>query len=139
MWLQFLAHFNGVSAFLSQRWESNEVLDFFTDAAAGVGFGAYFKGKWLQGRWSPDIIHNPPSIAFLELFPIFVTLLCWAPLLINRKIVFHTDNMAAVYIVNKQSSPCPPPRIMHLLRLMVLECLKIQCLFSGRTCAWGLE
>ena len=75
----------------------------FTDVAAGVGFGAYFGGKWLQGRWSLDtcIIQNPPSIAFLELFPILVALLCWAPLLSNHKILFHTDNTAVVYIINK--------------------------------------
>ena len=129
LWLQLLVHFNGVSAFLGQQWESNEVVDLFTDAAAGVGFGAYFKGKWLQGRWSSDIIQNPPSIAFLELFPILVALLCWAPLLSNSKILFHTDNMAVVYIINKQSSPCP--RIMHLLRLMVLECLKYNVCFRA--------
>ena len=129
MWLHFLSHFNGVSAFLSQHWESNEALDLFTDAAAGIGFGAYFKGKWIQGRWPQDILLHPPSIAFLELFPILMALLSWAPLMANRKITFHTDNLAVVHIVNKQSSPCR--RIMHLLRLLVLQCLKHNVCFRA--------
>ena len=45
IWLQFLINFNGVSAFRSLHWESNEVLALFTDAAAGIGFGAYFGGN----------------------------------------------------------------------------------------------
>ena len=45
IWLQFLINFNGVSAFRSLHWESNEVLALFTDAAAGIGFGAYLGGN----------------------------------------------------------------------------------------------
>ena len=37
--------------------------------------------------------------------------------------------MAVVHIINKQSSPCP--RIMHLLRLLVLECLKHNVCFRA--------
>ena len=47
----------------------------------------------------------------------------------NRKITFHTDNLAVVHIVNKQSSPCR--RIMHLLRLLVLQCLKHKFCFRA--------
>lgn len=79
MWLEFLVHFNGVSAFLNREWESSSALDLFTDAAGSIGFGAYFQGHWVQGRWPNSLLCNPPSIAFLELYPIVVALECWAP------------------------------------------------------------
>ena len=46
MWLDFLSHFNGVSAFLIHEWENNETLELFTDAAASICLGAYFGGRW---------------------------------------------------------------------------------------------
>ncbi len=129
MWLQFLTEFNGVSAFLGRGWESNESISLFTDAAAGIGFGAYFGGSWTQGRWPEDIILHPPSIAFLELFPIVVAVYCWASLLSNLRVQFYTDNTAVMHIINKQSSPCP--RIMHLVRMLVLQCLKFNICFRA--------
>ena len=69
---------------------------------------------------------RPPSIAFLEFFPILVALLCWAPLLAGCKVRFRTDNVAVVHILNKKSSPCP--KIMQLVRRFVLECLHFNIL-----------
>ena len=129
MWLRFLADFNGVSAFLGSNWESSNSLSLFTDAAAAIGFGAYFAGRWTQGHWPGDIIQNPPSIAFLEFYPIVVAIHCWASLLSNSRVKFHTDNIAVVHIINKQSSHCP--KIMHLLRLFVLQCLKFNIYFRA--------
>ena len=80
MWLAFLTHFNGVSPFLTGSWD-NDAIELFTDAAASVGYGAIFQGKWLQGRWPADVLDHPPSIAFLEFFPVVVAVLAWAPLL----------------------------------------------------------
>ena len=107
MWLRFLSNFNGVSAFLGLHWEVSESLALFADSAAAIGFGAYFAGKWTHGRWPVDIVQNPPSIAFLEFYPIMVAVQCWAPLLTNRKVEFHSDNIAVVHIINRQSSRCP--------------------------------
>ena len=129
IWLEFLSHFNGVSVFLGSAWQSSPGLQLFTDAAAGVGFGAYFQGKWVQGHWPDDVLLNPPSIAFLELYPIVVSLLCWGHILANSKVQFHTDNMAVVHIINKQSSRCQ--RVMHLVRIFVLECLRFNIYFKA--------
>ena len=74
MWLECLSHFNGVSPFLSQDLESNGALQLYTDAAGSIGFGAYFECRWVQGRWPADVFINPPSIAFLECFPLVVAL-----------------------------------------------------------------
>ena len=129
MWLQFLSHFNGVSAFLKHEWVASDALELFTDAAASIGFGAYFGGRWTQGRWQDELISNPPSIAFLEFFPVVVAVKCWGALLANHKVLFHCDNTAVVCIINKRTSGCP--RIMHLLRIFVLECLKYNIVFKA--------
>ena len=71
------------------------------------------------GQETFKILHQLP---FLEFYPIVVAIHCWASLLSNRRVKFHTDNIAVVHIINKQSSHCP--KIMHLLRLFVLQCLK---------------
>ena len=118
MWLTLLRDDNGVTPFLQQDWESSEALEFFTDAAASIGFGVFVGGRWLQGRW-PQIFAFQPSIALLELFPIVVAILCWGPLLSNRKVIFRSDNIAVVHMVNGQSSQCP--KAMHLIRLLGLE------------------
>ena len=129
LWLNFLSNFNGVSILHEHGWEDDSAIQLFTDAAASIGFGAYFNGKWVQGRWPEDVLRNPPSIAFLEMFPLVVAVLCWAPLLTNCKITFHTDNLAVMHIINQQSSHCP--KIMHLVRMFVLEYLRYNIVFRA--------
>ena len=63
-----------------------------------------------------------PSIALLEFFPIVVAVHCWGSELANRKVMFRTDNVAVVHIINKQSSRCD--LIMDLVRLFVCQCLR---------------
>ena len=91
--------------------------------------GLIFGGRWTQGRWQDKLISNPPSIAFLEFFPVVVAVKCWGALLANHKVLFNCDNTAVVCIINKQTSGCP--RIMHLLRMFVLECLKYNIVFKA--------
>ena len=112
-----------------QGWEDNTTIKLFTDAAGSIGYGAYFNGKWVHGVWPDDVLQNPPSIAFLEMFPLVIATLCWGPSLANRKVKFHTDNMAVMHVINKQSSHCP--RIMHLVRIFVLECLRFNITFKA--------
>ena len=127
VWLDFVRNFNGVSQFLSTAWEDS--VELFTDAAASIGYGAYFQGKWVQGRWPPGVLENLPSIVFLEFFPLLVAVLCWGPLLANRRVKFCSNNLAVVHIVNRQSSLCE--RIMHLVRLFVLHCLRFNIIFKA--------
>ncbi len=94
MWLEFLSHFNGVAAFRGHEWDLNDSLELFTDAAASIGFGAYFQGKWVQGKWPLDIISNPPSIVFFKFYPLVVAVKSWGHFLKNRKVRFFTDNSA---------------------------------------------
>ena len=128
-WLEFLDHFNGISPFRHNLSGDNGVFELFTDAAASIGFGGFFGGKWFQGRWPPALLDNPPSIAFLEFYPLVVAVHCWSNLLANRKVRFRTDNSAVVYIINNQSSRCD--QIMQLVRNFVCHCLMHNIVFKA--------
>ena len=53
----------------------------------------------------------------------------WAKYLQNRCIIFHTDNIACVYIINKLSSKdCT---LMVLVRRLVIQSLKYNILFKA--------
>ena len=129
-WSQFLADFNGVSLFLPQQWWDSPDLQLFTDAAASIGFGAIFEGKWFQGHWPAGFTAKSPSIAACEFVPVVVAVLVWAPLLASKRILFWCDNQAVVSIINKQTSKCP--LIMPLVRLLVLRCLEFNILFKAK-------
>ncbi|XP_063963147.1 uncharacterized protein LOC135156047 [Lytechinus pictus] len=121
-WLAFLDDFNGVTIVRPGRWESDFDLDLFTDASGTIGFGGYFHGKWFCGHWPPFVLSGDYSIAWKEMVPIAVALLVWGSDLAGKRIRLHTDNMAIKNVINKQTSHCP--RIMSLVRTLVLQCLK---------------
>ena len=129
LWLLFLEHFNGVSLFLEQQLTSSFDLELFTDAAGGIGYGAYFRGQWSQDSWSNIELHPDPSIAFLELYPIVIAIFLWGDQMNNLKVQFWSDNAAVVSIINKQTSHCP--FIMSLVRQLVLQCLRHNILFKA--------
>ena len=68
-------------------------------------------------------------LPFLIFFPLVIAVLCWARHSAYRRVHFHTDNMSVMHIVNSQSSRCP--RVMHLVRLFVLECLRYNISFRA--------
>ena len=128
MWSVFLKGFNGVSIIPDQMWVGEDDIELYTDAS-GTGFGGYFAGKWFQGRWPGDL-GSSRSIAWLEFFPILVAVYVWGHLLAGKRVVLRSDNQSVVTIINKQTSKCP--RIMKLVRAMVLRCLKYNLLLSSR-------
>ena len=70
-----------------------------TDAAATVGYGGFFRNRWFQGRWPPELMlkdNEQLSMTFLEL--------CF----------FNWDNEATVHIINKGRSKVQP--VMRLMR-----------------------
>ena len=103
-------------------WVDCDQLELYTDAAAGIGFGAFFQGQWALGTWPDHWINQGPDITFKKLFPIVLSLQLWASQLQNKKVIFFCDNQAVVQIINKQSTRSPPS--MRLLRLLVLACLR---------------
>ena len=129
-WREFLFHFNGSVMFPRGVWYSSSNLHLYTDASQQLGFGAFFKGSWTQGMWPLRWRSLKLSIAFLELFPITLALRLWGPALRNQRVILWCDNEAVVAIINSQTSGCP--RIMKLVRMFVVLCLKLNIHFKAR-------
>ena len=85
-WLTFLDQFNGKTFFLDDKWETSSSVELFTDAAGSKGYGAIFGKHWFCGAWPAS--WTSLNIAFLELFPIVLSLHIWGPLMANKCVVF---------------------------------------------------
>ena len=103
-WKSYLGGWNGKSFFLEPNYTPAADLNLFTDASGSIGYGAYFNGKWLNGRWAPK--HSQKSIAWKELYAILIASATWAPSLHRKKILFHCDNQAVVATISSGSSTC---------------------------------
>lgn len=128
IWLVFLEKFNGVTIFPDRRPTGSTELHLFTDAAKSGGYGAMFGTKWISELWGFDV--QSVGITWLEFFPIVLSLQIWGPMLRNRSIVFHTDNSALTFIINKQTAK--NKNIMKLVREMVLVCLRMNIIFRAK-------
>lgn len=122
IWLLFLDKFNGYCFFPDKLWISNEIVHLFTDSSGNpdLGCGAYNYGSWAQCRWPNskrfrDLMSN---MSLLELIPIVMAMFLWVAQFANKKILFHTDNLALVSIINKRTSK--EKVIMKLIRPFVL-------------------
>ena len=115
-WLTFLEHHNGVTL-ITPRSGNHPSL---CSDASKSGYGAIFGSQWIRGTWPPQ--WSLLNIAVLELYPIFIMLSIFAPQLKNSSLLFYTDNMAVVHIVNKQTSKCNI--IMQIIRPLVLILLR---------------
>jgi hypothetical protein len=86
---------------------------------------------WAQLVWPAqwELSGILTDITFLELFPVVVALNIWGYYLRNKKIIFHVDNQAVVYIINKKLSRSP--RVMPLVRKLVFACLEFNILLKS--------
>lgn len=130
IWAQFLKSFNGRIIFQGKE-VTNEEIQLFTDASGSVGFGAYLGGSWCAACWPAGWAERGllKNLCFLELFPIVVAVFLWGAKLANRRVVFRCDNLGAVQALNKQSATSP--EVVRLLRVLVLQCLKINLCFRA--------
>jgi hypothetical protein len=121
MWSYLLSQWNGVSLFLDNEPTSADDLHLFTDASGTIGYSGYYQGQWFANRWDPcmlDLLKGELSIAFQELYPIVLAAMLWGKSWSRKRIQFHCDNKAVVYILNKGRSPCSA--IMKLMRRLVI-------------------
>ena len=125
-WSLFIENFNGKSFFLSDIWENSEQLHLYTDAS-DLGFGGVFAKRWFSDQCPVSWLQY--HITIRELFPIVVAIHLWGPRLQNKCVQFHTDNMALVYIINKQTSK--DPTIMKWVRQLALLTLKYIIMFQA--------
>lgn len=128
VWFEFFNTFNGRSFLLDDIWYDSVKLNLYTDASGKLGFGAIFGDKWCFGSW-PDSWKGR-NIAFLEFYPIVLSLYLWAPKMKNQCILFFTDNEALVFCINKQT--CKDKDLMFFVRKLVLICLQYNILFKAK-------
>ena len=109
-WHSFLHYFNGKCNFLRQY----PTTDVQTDACL-VAAGAYFRGDWLYHNFALDtpdlaLLHINYKEVLAQVFAVFRWAPCWA----NQHVIIHSDNEAAVHIINKGTTS--HPLIMGYLR-----------------------
>ena len=61
------------------------------------------------------------DITYLEIIPIALAIMLWGGLFYKKKINFHVDNLAVVYILNSKTSKSE--RVLKLLRFIVYQTL----------------
>lgn len=120
VWKTFLENFNGKCFFLDDRLISADMLQLYTDASGGYGYGAVFKHHWFYGQWDENWFHN--NITVKELYPIVLSVELWGHEMSNRSLCFNCDNDALVHVLNKHTST--EPNVMFLVRKLVLLALK---------------
>lgn len=128
-WCEFIDNFNGKSMFINEDWQNSHKLNLYTDAAGKFGYGAVFGTKWFYGTWEDLSLQQDYNITFKELFPIVIAVETWGQALANQSILFHSDNIAVVEIINKISSK--DTSVMCLVRRLVLACLRHNILFQA--------
>ena len=98
-----------------------------------LAMGFFFNNQWFQGKWLPSHQLRPTSgisIAWQELYPIYLATMLWAPTWANKRLCFHCDNQATVAILSAKSSKVP--RIMNLIRLITFQTLRYNFNFTAR-------
>ena len=131
VWKHFLENFNGISYILDKHWVSNRDLHLFTDSAGigdslssrNNGCGVFFNGSWCYFPWplhwhGTDIMKD---MTFLEIIPIALAICIWQLVFHKKKIMFHVDNQAVVYILNSMTSKSE--RVSKILRFIVYKSL----------------
>ena len=109
----------GAHFFVTDQWTNSHQLELYTDASGALGYGAVFGRHWCYGQWPYSWCCL--NIAFLELYPIVLSLHLWGHDMQNQRILFFTDNEALVHVINKQS--CRDKNLTFLVRKLVLVCL----------------
>ena len=89
-WHCLILNWNGRSLFLFPKWELGPDFSVMSDAAGGVGFGAYLGKEWF-------VEERPPStenidISMKEMISIVVASEIWGESLERRHILFRTNN-----------------------------------------------
>jgi hypothetical protein len=96
-WLHFMHIFNGTMPIVDCRPTTPITID-----ACKVAAGAFYLGDFVHTPWSPQTAALP--INYLEVLALEPAIRRWAPVLANKKVYVHCDNIAACSIINKGSS-----------------------------------
>ncbi|XP_049340789.1 uncharacterized protein LOC125804934 [Astyanax mexicanus] len=132
-WLSLLRHWNGISFFYADAASSPSDVQLFTDAAPSSGFGGYYGGRWFASAWPKQFVrsaaHLRDSSALWEIYPIVVAALLWGHEWSGKSILLHSDNLAAVHIINKSRSKSL--EIMPFIRRLTWHSIKHQFIIKA--------
>ena len=130
VWQEFLTGFNGRSFFFSDQWSNSHQLIYILMPLVPWALVLFLAsiGVKTYGQW-PDSWRRR-NIAFLELYPIVLSLHLWGDNMKNQRILFFTDNEALVHVINKQS--CRDKDLMLFVRRLVLVCLANNICFKAK-------
>lgn len=126
-WQLFMEDYNGKCLMLDYQWQNSQKLHMYSDAAGGVGYGAFLGTRWFVDTWPSNWLKL--GITFMELYPIVTAVVAWAEILKNKCVLFHTDNEAVAQIVNKLTSK--HPAVMVLVRKLIVTCMSHNILFKA--------
>ena len=118
---------NAANSLTEEHWLSSTELNLFTDASGSLGFGAIFGSHWSHGKWPPG--WEQKNIAFLEFYPIVLSLHLWGEAMCNQCILFFTDIESLVHVIYKQS--CKDKSLMLFVRKLVSICLYYNIVFKA--------
>ena len=110
-WRDFLPSWNGSASLLQPTWSPSPDLQLYTNASGTLGCGGYYSGQWFTLQWPRDF---SLSIAWKELYPIFLSCSIWGNSWHGSRVLFHCDNETVVNVWKKGTSRCPA--IMDLVR-----------------------
>lgn len=111
-WVNFLQVFNGTRLFLEQM----PTIDVVTDACP-IAAGGYFRGDWFYHNFSVDSpAWSSLHINHKETLAIVLAATRWGKRWSNQRVIIHSDNQAAVQIINKGTTA--NPLIMQELRAL---------------------
>ena len=74
-WLDFLPSWSGKTLILESHWTPSTMMQLSTDASGTIGWGAYWSGRWLQGRWTEAQLSM--NITWKELYSIVMAVHTW--------------------------------------------------------------
>ena len=126
-WIQFMSIFNGRCLALRNAPMHDVYLD-----ASNSGAGYVFATDWGYTNWSKDM----PSVGSFhindrEILAAVLAAHRWAPLWVNSRVLFHTDNITARAALRKGSarSPAIMPYLRELFWLSALFNFHIDACF----------
>ena len=102
MWKVFLQCFRGWAPIIHHKQLHLQAVELFADAAGNqnLGWGAWLphKGYWMYGAWEQQFFEQfNPSIDFLELYAVLAAVITWAPTLVDKAVIFRSDNTPTVF------------------------------------------
>ena len=137
VWLDYLTNsMHGINRPFMDMSEvtTAEVLDFYSDATKGhkLGMGGIFNKQWYFAQWEEGYIEQyDPSIEYLELLAVCMSVHIWAKQLQHRRIILFCDYQSVVSMINNMTAGCH--NCMVLIRKLVLLNLKMD---TNIFCPW---